>query len=577
MMLLGAFGMLVANAAACLGSWAVLRRLRSDASPLDPLLFLLVRLVIVSATVLGFGAAGILDGRVIGVAGAIALAGLAATGELRALPRMAISGVPRWVWIGVAFLALRLLAQVWFFAPYTTDVLSYHLPKVAEWVRSGSLFGERGVDDHATFPAGFELVEAWWVVFLRQDALIEMAGVEFLLLSVAATAAIGSALGLTPGRARVAALLYALSPGVYFQATSCLNDGAVAATLLATAALAATRAPALLIAAAVGLGAGLKPTFLFALPGILAWWRWAAPQFPTASRGAGRARLALAALGLVLGGFWYGQNALLHGNPVYPVGAKSMPVQSGPGFSSLARNVEDLIAVRIRDDQAPYGPHLDHSAGWGALAFGCGLLSLLLMARQDRNFRVAAAVFGAAAIGVLLFVAHDPWFARFLLFFPALLAVAVVRTLETMPRLLWIAAVAVASQVAGTMLPYDVTPATLRLLARQSWRERSTAASFGADIAARRVGYLAKNRGPAYVLYGPDFSRPVVYLRSTTADGLAREILEGGLDAVFAAPLGPEQTDAVGELARRGLLREERPRIFRVVTNNSVDGAPERR
>src|SRR6185436_10496080 len=103
----------------------------------------------------------------------------------------------------------------WFFAPYTTDVLSYHLPKMAEWVRSGTLFGERGVDDHATFPAGFELVEAWWVLFLHHDVLIEMAGVEFLLLAFASTSALGSGLSLTPAQGRWAGLITLLSPGLY--------------------------------------------------------------------------------------------------------------------------------------------------------------------------------------------------------------------------------------------------------------------------------------------------------------------------------------------------------------------------
>ena len=576
-MLLGAVWLVVANAAACLGAWAIVRRLRKDPTPFDLLLFLLLRLVLVSSVVLAFGSLGILTANILGAGGAIALAGLMALGEHRSLPRLDLSRLPRWAWVGIALLIARLLAQIWFFAPYTTDVLSYHLPKVAEWIRTGSLFGERGIDDHATFPAGFELVEAWWVVFLHHDVLIEMAGVEFLLLAYSAAGALARGLGLAPGRARAAGLLYVLGPGLYFQATSGLNDGAVAACLVCSAALLLARCPAPLLLASIGLGAGIKPTFLFALPGLFLLRLVEADTSGLQTWNSPRIRFAIAFLGLALGAWWYAQNSVLYGNPVHPVGQKPMPVQFGPRMSTLARNVFDLFQNRIWDAQAPYGAHLDRSAGWGATAVGAGLLSLVLLIRTDRRFRNASLAFATGAAGVLLFVVHDDWYGRFVLFIPALLAIALVRVMELYPRILWIVIVAGASQVAGTFLPYDIQPKTLRLLVAQDWRHRSTAPTFSADVEAGVVGYLAANRGPAYVLYRPDFSRRVVYLRATTAASLQREILDEGVEAIFAASLAEDQTRAVNDLAKSGLLKEERPRILRVVGSNTLDGFRENR
>src|SRR6185295_1061479 len=185
------------------------------------------------------------------------------------------------------------------------------------------------------------------------------------------------------------------------------------------------------------------------------------------------------------------------------------PVQSGPRIGSLGRNLAELITVRLSDDQAPAGAHLDRSAGWGAVAFGCGLLALFVLARAERRFRIALLAFGTSLAGVLLCVAPDDWFGRFILFFPALTAIATLKLVERVPQLLWVVGVAVCFQFAATFLPYDVPPKTFRLLAGQSWRERSTAATFGAELQAATVGYLAQNRGPAYVLYCPDLARKV--------------------------------------------------------------------
>src|SRR5439155_312253 len=83
--------------------------------------------------------------------------------------------------------------------------------------------------------SGFELIETWWVVFLHHDVLIELAGVEFLLLSGAGAYALAREMGWSGKCASRAALLFIMTPGLHLQATSCLNDGPVAALITAMA------------------------------------------------------------------------------------------------------------------------------------------------------------------------------------------------------------------------------------------------------------------------------------------------------------------------------------------------------
>ena len=110
-------------------------------------------------------------------------------------------------------------------------------------VRAGGFTREMGVDLCAPFPAGFELLEAWWVVFLRHDVLIELAGVEMLLLCAAGAYALAREVNLTERPAAWAAFLTVLTPGLYLSATACLNDIAIAALVIVTMAFVLTRAP----------------------------------------------------------------------------------------------------------------------------------------------------------------------------------------------------------------------------------------------------------------------------------------------------------------------------------------------
>lgn len=556
-MIAGVFWTIVANAATLLGAWALLTRVRSGNFAVDLVLFLLLRLALITGAVLIAGLAGALHAAALGGAGAVALAALLAVGVHRSIPRPRRPAVRR-LWIAAfAVVLVRQLLYVWFLAPYAGDALSYHLPKVAEWVGQGAITGEVGPDPRATFPAGFELVEIWWVVFLHHDLLIEMAGLEFLVLGAAATFALARVVGAGAPAASFAALLYALAPAPNMQAFSCLNDAPAAALYVATAALLMARVPVGLPLLAAGLAAGVKPTFGYALPGLLVL-GFLARREPPAAGGDRRWSLGLAAAGALLGGSWYLRNAWLYGSPLHPMGARGFVTeqgmvlqQLGPSLESLMHNLRRVVDSRIYDRLQPYNVLCEYVSGWGSAAFAVGLPALLWGLREDAKLRRVAAGFAASLVSVCLLVASDPWFVRFLMFMPALFAVATARLAERVRPAAAVASAAMAFQFVSTLVPFAPAVNSFGFFARQGWRERAAFAVSSMPPPGEPVACAALGGSKIYLLYGPDFSRKVVYIRSAEGGEIVARMKAEGIRWVFAT--GPAAR-GLRECARRGLV-----------------------
>lgn len=539
-MIVGLPCLLTANAGVLLAAHALLRRVRTGQASLDLTLFLLFRLAIVSGIVLVAGSARLLTPWGLGALGGLLLAALLGAREHRALPRPGRPDLGMLPGLFLAAVLFRLLLQVWFFAPYAGDALSYHLPKIAEWVRAGGFTLEHGADTRATFPAGFELVEAWWVAFLHHDVLIEMAGIEFFALMLAASHALAVRLGLAGRAAILASLAASCTPGMLLQATSCLNDGPVAALLIATAALVLARAHPALVAVSVALGLGVKPVFGYALPG-LAWLAFAVRKEPGTPISRPKVALALAVLAAVVGGWWYGRNAVLYGNPVHPVTSRGFVTpdgavlqHSGPRWESLRDNSRRMVDRWIYDHQRPSSAWLEMISGWGPLVFACGILALLMAMREDVRWRLVGAAFLVSLASVLLLVRSDPWFMRFVLFFPALPAIAAARLAAQIRPARLILGLCLVLQLAGTMVPGEFPLGRVGAFARQGWRERQYDTPVAVMPADKALGCLAPGGSKSYLLYRPDFSRRVVTLRPGNADELVAAMKREGLRIVYA-------------------------------------------
>jgi hypothetical protein len=567
-MILGAFWMLVANAAAGLGAFALLQRVATSNPSVDLVLFLLIRLLLISGTLLIAGLAGIMSSLGVGLLATAVLAILLGRGEHLRLPPLRWPDLGRAsTWIVIA-MAMKLLAQVWLFSPHLGDALAYHLPKIAEWIRVAGFSREMGVHPHVTFPAGFELVETWWVVFLHHDVLIEMGGLEFLALASSATYALARYLGLSQSGSGFAALAYALVPGLNLSATSCLNDVPVAGLVLSTAALVLWRASFWMVLLSAGLGMGTKATYLYTLPGwfflSLLVWREAKLKSPSVGW-----CVSLAFLSVMVGLFWYARNAIWYENPFYPVGSfgydqEAVAVQVGPKLSSLWRNFSDLIETRITDSRGAYGAFVDNIAGWGPLVFACGPLSLFLGLFEDRGVRRLSLSFGVALVSCFLLMIHDLWSLRYVFFFPALLCIATARLAEKHQGVRRIAFAAMGFSFVGTLLPYDIPLKDLKALAAQPWRTRTTLLIREPELGEGPVACFGGYSANSYLLYGPSFSRRVVFLRSTSPDDLVEDMRRAGAEILYAAPMGGRQEEILRRCIRGGRLKSVRGKVFKL-------------
>ena len=547
--------LVVANVAVLLGARAFLRRVRTGEATTDAVLFLLLRLLLISLAMLAAGVAGGLTSSKLGWAGGAVLAVLLLLGEHRHLPRFRLPRIGRLALVFGGLIVIRSLLQVWFFAPYQRDALTYHLPKIGEWIQHGGFTREWGLDLRSTFPSGFELIETWWVVFLKHDVLIEMAGLEFLALGSVALADLARRLGSSARFACLAGFLYALTPGVSLQATSCLNDGPVAAIWTATAALVLRKVPLALTLIPVFLGIGIKPTYAYALPGLALLWFLDGK----ASLRGNRATVLVAVMAVAVGSSWYVRNAVFYGNPIHPMGRSGIIAhethvaqQFGVNWSSLAQNVRRATTSRIYDHLGPYDPELTMISGWGLTPFAGGILGLFLLLRTERLLRIVAIGYGVSLLSVFALVVSDPWFMRYVLFFPGLFALAAAKIAETRPVFAIVAAAALAFEFVATMVPgaFPVEGATT--LASMPWRERTLYPHVGMEK-IDSVGFLEKEDSEAkiYPVYRPDFSRRVVPLRPDSVEGLGAAMRREGLRYLFC----PKGHPFAAEGVRGGLLK----------------------
>ncbi len=447
-----------------------------------------IHAVLASVLALGLGVCGALSPVPMTVAGAAAGALGFAMGGARALReagraadslvrgfREESAGMAILLLVFALLLIFRHAVNAWLFVPYTFDEHAYHLPHLVSWVQTGSLARPAMVDTRAYFPAGMQLLQAWWTVIPHHDLMVEAASLEMAALGAAATAALARALGATRCGAVLAGLLWACAPIVLAQGSSAMNDAAAGSLVLAAAAFlvrpANPRRAIFHAALAVALGAGIKPTVLFVLPAlallvVASWRRAKTAEAPPAEAPWCRFTAAgLAVAALVCAAWWYALNARDFGNPFFPVVAgagsqriTSMPatMSGGPSFSNLFASLRDVFGPRyVRFD--PLVTPVADRTGWGLPISIAGPFALLWLVVRDRRWRLPAAVFAAGVVLTYLLVEHDKYNARFVLWAAALPAAALGAVAPKIPRG-WIA-VAIVAYAAGADLVRTSVPA----------------------------------------------------------------------------------------------------------------------
>ena len=228
---------------------------------------------------------------------------------------------------------LAVLSAYWL-PVWQWDALGYHLPYVNFVVMGRGLDAvPRDMPYVSTYPHNVESLMIALRAMLPDDRLVDVAQIPCGLLGALATAAIARRCGSPRVPALAAGAAFIVVPAVFLQLPTDYVDVACAAFLLAaiyfvlaaasvvSGGAAAVRRSLLVGGVALGLYLGSKPNAPVAavVVSVLLFW---------VGRRAGQSRAALVALLLVaaFGAGTFLENAILYGNPIWPVELRVGPV-----------------------------------------------------------------------------------------------------------------------------------------------------------------------------------------------------------------------------------------------------------
>jgi hypothetical protein len=224
----------------------------------------------------------------------------------------------------------------------------------------------------------------------------------------------------------------------------------------------------------------------------------------------------------------------------------------GPSLRSLRENLTCFLDIRVYD--RIFGPDAlcAGNFNWGAAAFALGGPATVALLRSEPGLRPVAAGLTVSLLSVFALVELDPWYARFVLFFPLLTSLALARMWELHRGAAGLTLVALAMAFFATCLPAGLPRDKATAMAAQGWRSR---AAFPSPAETDEpLAYLSEGFNTAYSLYGPDFSHRVVALRGTTIEELLRDAERERLTLIYVDGATRNHQPMLEEGRRRGLL-----------------------
>jgi hypothetical protein len=226
--------------------------------------------------------------------------------------------------------------------PNTWDSMHYHLARVAAWHAQGRIgyFPTHNAIENV-YPPNAELLVLWTVTFLGRDVVAALPQLLASLTTAASVFVIARRLGHERRAAAFSALLFPTLTIVALESVTTQNDLVEASFVAAAVALALGRARAetALAGIALGLAAGTKLTFLYALPVLLVIGVLALPR-----RRLVELSCAAVAGFVALGMFGYVQNIVETGRPQ----GKAHEVSTLPPHVTFAGTVSSIARTGYR-------------------------------------------------------------------------------------------------------------------------------------------------------------------------------------------------------------------------------------
>lgn len=509
----------------------------------------------------------------------------------------------------LAFLQLaRIFFHIWFIPPYVWDTMVYHLVNVAEWIQKGHIHHVISPVGRVYWPASFEVLEAWFVVFLHNDLLVKVGPFLYYLAAGASAYAIARVLGLNRIMSASAAIFYLYTPSLTIQATACKNDVGVAAVFLLSVAIllhllknherqqSIARRLLLILIMAQCLGLGIKPYMAFIslgpiLIGLAIILRRGIRGIFQHSHRPSISKIILCVcliLGSVLLGFyWYIRNLIVFDNPFHPtdfrvfghlVSGTGDAVQYGPGqrgsasIGGLWEIVRTLITDRIFDQRGAFNSSLSDITGWGWFNFACGFTALAYAIIFSKYLRLLIISFILSLLGLFTFITVDPWYMRFTLWFPVVFALSFTFLISSLSYK-WLKGTLIAFAVICAVLNWiavlnvgEISLDDFKRMMNLPVLKRSTAElTHHYDGAYKKalqiipksevIGFCFPNNGWAYPLYDSDYSRHLKYVPIQDM-GFIQSMKQQNIHYLFIERITPEQTELIKQAVQEGYMEK---------------------
>ncbi len=276
-------------------------------------------------------------------------------------------------------LVLWLIFLGYLFPSYTWDALYYHLPMVGQIMQSGAI-QENPVPSFIQqyiniFSKNVNLVFLWNVIFLESDVIVDVSQLIFTLMGVLAIYSMAVKIRIQEKIAIFSSILFFFTPILILQSTANYVDAAVSMLFLISVNFllygdpeyhggrhgsGGGRLPIFLSGVAAGILLGSKPTgplFFFLLSASAVVYEcvncFRASGIPSAHgtyslKDRLRAYLLFFTVpALIIGGYWYARNWILHGNPVYYMDITILNVTLMEGLRSTWAEPAPAVIERL--------------------------------------------------------------------------------------------------------------------------------------------------------------------------------------------------------------------------------------
>jgi hypothetical protein len=295
----------------------------------------------------------------------------------------------------IALLVLVTFAYAWliiaaYYLPLRgVDDLFYHLPPVFEYIQTHTIkLLPIEIRHHFAYPQNAELLFLWPASFSHSQKMLDCVNVPFVAASSLVVYSLLRNFTIEKNDALFAALLYALCPVVLMQAGSNYIDVIVSLFLLLslyyTIRFIQDKRPVHVRLAGISIGivCGMKYTALFLTVPFQIIILW------TLITSRPRRAAGYLAIVFVFCGWWYLRNAVVLGNPLYPMNmmVSGMGFMGGSGEASAVRDLE----LNVRNWVLSY-PLEDigvgsYDGGFGLVFWGLGFSSwLCVLVHSIRN------------------------------------------------------------------------------------------------------------------------------------------------------------------------------------------------